>query len=68
MFYTYVAYVFQWLFKRFQAFLPVFQTHISSVSSVFRCTLQIFLFEYFKNKASVDAGDPPTTAGVRAGK
>jgi hypothetical protein len=32
----------QWLFKCFQVFLQVFQKHVSSVSSVFRCVLQIF--------------------------
>ena len=41
-FYLDVAYVLQCLFKCFQMFWQVFQTHVSSISSVFRHMLQMF--------------------------
>jgi hypothetical protein len=42
LFYLYVVYVLPWLFKCFRIFLQVFQMHVSSVSFVFRCILQMF--------------------------
>jgi hypothetical protein len=48
LFYLEAVYVLQWLFKCFQVFLQVFQTHVSSVSSAFICMLQIFHFNVSK--------------------
>jgi len=55
-FQTYVASVFiwmlyiflQWLFKRFQVFLQVFQTYVASVSTVFKRVLQVFHIDVAK--------------------
>ena len=41
LFYLVVAYVLQWFSRVFQVFLLMFETHASSVSSVFRGMFQI---------------------------
>jgi hypothetical protein len=46
----------------------MFQTHVSSVSSVFTHMLQMFYLDVFKNRSGVAIGNPLAAVGIRAGE
>jgi hypothetical protein len=48
VFYLDVAYILQWLFKRFHVFLQVSQTYVASVLTVYKRMLQMFYFDVSK--------------------
>jgi hypothetical protein len=48
------------VFKCFMCFLQVFQMHVSSVSSVFRRMLQVFVSGCFKNRSGVASPSSPS--------
>ena len=51
VFYLDVAYILQWLFKRFQVFLQVFQMYTASVSTIFERMLQMFYLDVSKSRS-----------------
>jgi hypothetical protein len=48
VFYLDVAYILQWLFKRFHVFLQVFQTYVASVSTVLNVYCKCFIWMFPK--------------------
>jgi hypothetical protein len=63
VFYLDVEYVFLWILKCLHVFFQVFQTHVSSVSYVFKYMLQIFYLDVSKTDRVSLLGDPPAAAG-----